>query len=489
MKKIFYAAISIYFFGGLSSCSKFLDNKPTSQQYNTGGYGSDTLLLKTASDAENAMSAVYSEFKNGSSELFFLDYYVNGDAHADNAYAGGDNPDNIQIDQFNVVSTNGNVSRDWGHYYTIISDCNNVINNVPKVTDPGLSPTRKAEIIGEASFVRAFCYFDLLRLWGNVPLVLNQVTAINSGNIAKVYPNLYPARTSVDSIYTQIIADLQTTISQGPASGPTKFIGTQGAGNALMAKVYATIQPHDWNKVKQYSDAVIGGGYTLLPQYDQLWDGIHENSSESIFEIDCTDWGTGGNWGLFIMVGTDYKKFNEPSNDLLKAFNDEGDSIRKNSSISFADVTGLWTDKFWQLNNYPFINKFRDFSGGQNQILIRLADILLLKAEALNETNDIAGAAALINQIRARVNLAPTTASTQDEMRLAIEKERRLELAFEGIRWYDLLRTGRAIAVINAQTDGNGANLGYNVTNEKLIWPIPQSERDKNKNLTQNTGY
>ena len=101
--------------------------------------------------------------------------------------------------------------------------------------------------------------------------------------------------------------------------------------------------------------------------------------------------------------------------------------------------------------------------------------------------NDISGAATLVNQIRSRVHLPNTTAASQEEMRLAIEKERKLELAFEGVRWFDLVRTGRAIAVMNAQVDGNGNSLGYNAN--WLIWPIPQSERDKNPLLTQNPGY
>jgi hypothetical protein len=121
--------------------------------------------------------------------------------------------------------------------------------------------------------------------------------------------------------------------------------------------------------------------------------------------------------------------------------------------------------------------------------LIRLADILLLKAEALNESGDVNGAATLVNQVRARVSLAPTTASTQAAMRLAIEKERRLELAFEGHRWFDLKRTQRAIEVINLLKDGNSNGLGYQLTENKLVWPIPQSERDKNIKLTQNAGY
>jgi len=118
-----------------------------------------------------------------------------------------------------------------------------------------------------------------------------------------------------------------------------------------------------------------------------------------------------------------------------------------------------------------------------------LADIILLKAEALNELNDVDGAADLVNQIRNRVNLPDTPADTQEEMRLAIEKERRLELAFEGHRWYDLKRTGRAIEVINSVTNFGGVSQSYNLTTNKLVWPIPQSELDKNSKLTQNPGY
>ena len=189
--------------------------------------------------------------------------------------------------------------------------------------------------------------------------------------------------------------------------------------------------------------------------------------------------------------GMDWKKFNIPSNDLVKAFDDEGDEVRKNASIIFLDVTGKWSDTHWPQNSYPFGNKYRKFlsPSDQNYIFLRLADIILLKAEALNETGDVAGAAALVNQIRTRAKLTATPASTQAAMKLAIEKERRLELAFEGHRWYDLKRTGRAIEVINAAKGVDGASLGYNLTPSKLLWPIPQVELDKNSKLTQNEGY
>ncbi|MCK6695589.1 MAG: RagB/SusD family nutrient uptake outer membrane protein, partial [Thermoanaerobaculia bacterium] len=307
----------------------------------------------------------------------------------------------------------------------------------------------------------------------------------------EIYPQLFPARAPAAEVYRQIILDLETALAKVRTTAPHKGYATKGAVNALLAKVYATQEPHDWAKVNQYCDAVIAGGYSLLPVYDNLWNNQQENSAEAIFEINYNGGITDGNWGTKIFRGLDWKKFNLPSNDLEKAFDAENDVIRKNASIIYLDVSGKWSDPHWPQTKYPFINKWRNFAEGSNQnyIFIRLADILLLKAEALNELGDPTAAAALVDQIRTRVNLPKTTAATQAEMRLAIEKERRLELAFEGHRWYDLKRTGRAIDVINAAVDQNGAPLGYNLTPNRLVWPIPQAELDKNSKLTQNPGY
>jgi hypothetical protein len=483
MKKILFGLMVIAVAGSFGSCKKFLDRHPLSQL--EGDAINDSVQLKTASDAESAIAAVYSGMKNASAELFMLDYYVNGDAQSDNAYAGADNPMFFQIDDYNLNSANDNVRRDWGYYYTMVARCNNVIVFVPRVPDPALSASRKDEMIGEAAFMRAFLYFGMVRLWGDVPLITKEVPYISAGNFEEVYELLYPARNTKEEVYAQVIADLETAIAKAPtAYGPTKFRGTKAAAHALLAEVYATIEPHDWAKVNQHCDAVIAGGFNLLPNYDFLWDGAHENSAEAIFELDCTDWNSGGQWGVFMFAGTDWKKFNTPTEDLVDVFTAEGDNVRKNASIVFADVSGSWTDSHWPSATYPFVNKFRDFSGGQNQVLIRLAHIYLLKAEALielNQLDNVTGAQHYINLVRNRVGLGNTPATTQADLRAAVAKERRLELAFEGYRWYDLKRTGTAIPVMTA--------LGYNLTENKLLWPIPQTERDKNVNLTQNPGY
>ncbi|HLP93708.1 MAG TPA: RagB/SusD family nutrient uptake outer membrane protein [Saprospiraceae bacterium] len=488
MKKHFLLPTIMLAVLALSSCEKFLELEPASQGIAVENTAADSILFKSASEAEAALAGAYADFKN---EYFQLDYFVNGDAQSDDAYAGADNPANFQIDDYKIDATNSNVSRDWRYLYSTIGKCNTVINNVRAVTDPALTTDRKEQMVGEASFIRAFMYFQAVQLWGDVPLQLKEVKSISAANLDEIYPQIFPARSTQSEVYAQIILDLETALDRVAANPAHKGFASKGAVNALLAKVYATQEPHDWNKVKQYCDAVIAGGYTLLADYDQLWALGNENSAESIFEINYNGGAPDGNWGTKMFRGLDWKKFNIPSNDLVATFEAENDTKRKNASIVYDNVSGKWSDPHYPQNKYPFINKWRNFQEGsdQNYIFIRLADIILLKAEALNELGDQAGAAALVNQIRSRVSLGATTAATQAEMRLAIEKERRLELAFEGHRWYDLKRTGRAMEVMNTVKDHTGQPIGYNLTAERLVWPVPQAELDKNGRLVQNPGY
>ena len=475
LSTIFFVAFSFF------SCKKFLDVQPVSQGIATAN--TDSVTYKTASEIEAALTGVYAGLKN---EYFELDYFVNGDAQSDDAYAGADNPANFQIDEFNLDATNSNVGRDWAYLYSIIGHANLVINNVGAVPDPALTAERKQEILGEASFLRAFMYFQLVQQWGDVPLQLKEVKTISADILPEIYPLLFPPRAPQSEVYAQIILDLETALANVTATATNKGYATTGAVNAILAKVYATQEPHDqdhWTKVLKYCNDVIAGGYALLPDYHMLWDNLHKNSIESIFEINYAGTSSDGNWGASMFRGLDWKKFNIPSNDLVNAFDQEQDTVRKAASIIFLDVTGHWSDVHWPQNNYPFLNKWHNFQSpsDQNYIFIRLADILLLKAEALNETGDLAGAAALVNLIRTRAKLGNIPANNQADMRLAIEKERRLELAFEGIRWFDLKRTGRAIDVMTT--------VGYHVTQNKLVFPIPQAELDKNTKLVQNPGY
>lgn len=484
MKKLSYIAMLLGSAIALPSCQDQLDLKPISETIAGSTAGSS---ITTAAAAEAALAGCYSIFKTSSAEYYVMDYFIIGDGRSDNAYAGADNAAWFEVDEFRVLSTNAVVARDWRYLYNHIASANSVIANVEKISDPALTSERKAQMMGEAKFMRARAYFDLVRLYGDIPLVVGELPTITSSNVAEIYDQLYPSKSTVAQVYAQIIKDLDEAAVTVPKSGTNKMTITPGVVYTLLAKVHATNK--DWEKVKTNADKVIGLGYSLLPNYEELWDGKHKNSAEAIFELNFTDWATGGNWGSGMFYGTDWKKFNTPSNDLIQAFDDEKDVVRKASTIFTADVTGKWSDKYWPLTKFPFAYKMRNGDGSQNIIVYRLADVLLLKAEALNETGDLAGAKTLLNQVRTRAKLTANTSTDQAGMRTAIEKERRLELAFEGQRWYDLVRTGKAVSVMQAQKNGSGVSLGYNINDDKLLLPIPQEEVDKNSNLGQNKGY
>jgi hypothetical protein len=467
----------------VGSCSKsFLEKTPQSS-LTTGNF------YKTAKDAEGALIGAYDALQQ---EYYIWDYQTNGDTRADNTYAGGDNPTNFQIDKFQVNAINGNVERDWNQLYNGIMRANAVLDNVPNITDPvWTTDERKNQILGEAKFLRALHYFHIVRNWGDVPLVLTMNDA-----------DIFKTRTPAADVYAQIEKDLKEAEAVLPEtySSPEQTRGraTKGGAQALLAKVYA--QQLKYAECLEYCNKVLANtNYSLLPDYAQLFDGAHENSSEAIFEIQYHSDGE-GDWGIQLitpesLTGDQWKKFNVPSHDLIQKMRAQGDSTRLHASVIFEFVTARpdeYPENFG--DPVPFIGKWKHPDGWNspdNVIFIRLADIMLLKAEALNETSQTAQAIPIINTIRDRVDLPPTTATTQAQVREAILNERRFELAFEGERWYDLLRAGAqyTITTMNALKGAGGNNLNYNVTQQKLLFPIPQTERDLNKNLSQNDGY
>ena len=330
--------------------------------------------------------------------------------------------------------------------------------------------------------------------------IVNDITNIHNENFDELYPALYPSRKPVAEVYAAIIADCEVALQKAPtstASPSSKYLPSKGAANALLAKVYATMPNPDWNKVIQYSDAVIGGGYSLLTTYDHLFDNNHEGNAESIWEVNGEGQGsTIDSWCTNVFIGNNWKKFNTPSHTINTAL----DTKRKNASIKKLPTT--FADPYWTtFTQFPNPWKMRATNGTQNFYIFRLADIILLKAEALAHTGDLTGAMSLVNQIRTRVtlpNVAPAT--SQDDAINKILNERFVELAFEGHRWFDLKREGKSIEILSQQTypvynpdtqTSTDTPMPYvnNITEKDLILPIPQAELDSNTNLTQNPGY
>lgn len=480
-KTIFYFILGTGLMLGTVSCSDYLDTEPITDR---AVEFSDTPYTK-ASEAEDLMNTIYNDLGN---EYWQLDYFFNGDAQTDIAYQGGDNPQNQQQAEYRILATNSNVSRDWGYIYGRINNCNKVLNYVDNITDPALTTERKNEMKAEAATMRALYYFHAVQLWGDVPLVTKAVIGVTAENFDEVYSQVYPERKPAEEVYGLILSDLESALPNAPASS-NKYRATRGAALSLLAQVNATKPSPDFNKVLTYTTQLIGEGYSLLTNFDNLFDGNHDANSESIFEIN----GNGSSiwwWGTSMFIGNDWKKFNTPSNDLVASYDSENDIVRKESTVKFESVG--WADNYWPSSNYPFAWKQRDTSGNQNVYIFRYADLLLLRAEAMVRTGDYGGAKSIIDQIRSRVGLGEISTITNENDGInKILWERKLELAFEGQRWFDLKRTGKALEILKNRKDGNGNILSFvsNLTEQKLIWPIPQTQIDNNPNLTQNPGY
>ena len=193
----------------LVSCNDFLDEKPysdlTNENLGLGSDSEDSIKYTTATQAEQLITGAYSDF---ASELWQLDMYIMNEGQSDNAYAGENKDQTRQLDELRINPTNGNVARDWKYLYQHISKANEIITWVPKIQDPLLTDARKKEIVAEAMFMRAICYFNLVRIFGSVPLITQDIPEINVDNIDEIYPLLYPEQSSVDVIYNQIIQDL-----------------------------------------------------------------------------------------------------------------------------------------------------------------------------------------------------------------------------------------------------------------------------------------
>lgn len=490
-KSIYRSVLAVMLLSWSTACNKFLDLKPISEATTANGY-------QSAGDAEAALIGVYNSFT--ATEYYVWDNIVFSDVLSDNYYAGGDNAEIFAVDNLEITPVNSRIYTNWGQLYDAIKKANTVIQQVPEIADALLDvDNRRQQIVGEASFLRALHYYQLVKAFGGVPLVTVPVSSLN--------PEETNIRQSTEEeVYDQIVADLTVAInslpdSYGAVASVNKARATKGAANALMAKIYAQRPNRDYNRVLEYCNAVIGSpaGYTLIP-FTDLFDGAHYNNSESIMEVQYIG-GNYANWGPQMLLppslsGDSWRKFVTPSKDLVQAFDDEGDEIRKNASILFENVQ--WVDEFWSANtggSVPFAYKWKSANGWAStnrQYILRLGDIVLLKAEALNELDRPTEALVEIKKIRDRVNLTEITTTDKLALRLAIEKERRLELCQEGQRWDDLKRYGRAVTVMNNLNEidlTTGRRKDYDMQEHKLLLPIPQNELNRNSLLVQNTGY
>lgn len=458
----------------IPACKDFLDLKPISQ-------GSADNFYKTPNDFNTAILGAYSTLlTRGMYNSMWLFTDQRSDNTEQEAYAGilqveGD------FDTFTLITTNSYLNDNWNHHYQCINRCNAILDKIGAVNFS--NEGEKNQYMGEALFLRALAYFNLVQIYGDVPLVTKVISA------DEAYASL---RTSTDEVYSLIINDLRDAAANLPASYSGNQLGraTSGAAKSLLGKVYLTR--------KQYTDAtrvlkevIDGGQYTLLLNYADIFRPENANHKESIFEVQykANSQGRGspfatlftprtGNAGILLTGQGATQGYNRPTQDMINAY--EPDDLRKEASLA-----PNWSDRGTVYND-PYIKKYlsrlaNPSDGDANWIVLRYADVLLMYAEALNELGTTPEALPYLNQVRTRAGLAAKTGLSQAQLRMALEQERRVELAFEGHRWFDLLRTGRAIEVMNSK--------GFNLSQRDLVFPLPQSQIDVNPQLAQNPGY
>jgi starch-binding outer membrane protein, SusD/RagB family len=463
--------------------------------------GSSGTKYQTKAEMQQQYDNIYKSIQDAQ-ESWYMDMLVFAETHADNAYSGGTDAELVQLESNKQDGTNKNIERDWTSFLEYIVSANRVICNVDSVPDNTLTDAERKQWKAEASIWRAWVLFDMTRLWGEVPVVTQETPNITATNVKDMYPILFPARNSVEDVYKQIISDLQYGLQYAPNVDATnKFKLTKSVAKTLLAKVYAEAPARDYAKVIEYCESIKKDGFSLVANYSDLFsvndtktDVNFRNTSESIFEV-VYPLGS-GSWVTW-MFGIDqcdpsstynWAKWITPSRDLIQAYENEGDNVRMNEAI-------VWGQPSWSIHypsdHYPFMYKTRS---KYNSILkFRLADVLLLEAEAYAAQGNLTSAADLVDQIRVRAKLAKLDASaksSKDNMVNSVLKERRLELAFEGQRWFDLVRTGKVYEVMNSlNSRDSGRKKMATFTENSLLMPVPQTQIDSNPNLTQNKGY
>lgn len=429
--------------------------------------------------------------------IYAADYVKYTELPSDNTSTVGDTGDHALLDKFIISSVNPVIQSAWRLHYRCIANVNEVLAAIPNIAFA--SEAKQEQYEGELRFMRALCYFNLVRLFGDVAYIDRPITIEESQQLA---------RTDKAKIYSDlIIQDLLAAKGLLPAKHAAEDIGraTSGAAQALLGKVYLTTHDYE-NCTNELGDLISKKRYSLLPNFADIFNPDNANHAESIFEIQFEKGYTGGSqWScqahsreISEALGVSTSAVTVPSSDILSQFED------KSNARYLATIGQLPNSSNKNVNHVKkhYMELSIQNHSDDNWPLLRYADVLLMYAEALNELSAAPTEEAIdcINQIRRRAYAVTDASNTthdltsaetidQQTFREVIALERRLELCFEGHRWFDLVRTGQYMAVMNAHFEryNNGA---YIVENYNNLFPVPQREIDVNPNLLPNNpGY
>ncbi|WP_417290330.1 RagB/SusD family nutrient uptake outer membrane protein [Corallibacter sp.] len=475
------------------SCSEKLDLQPISD------IGSEE-FYQDADDINLAVVGIYNSMYGVLDKEFVVT-----ELRSDNTYMSPRNSETAnvpyrQVDRFVLTSQNIYVEDYWRACYQTISLANNVITQIGVVADPDLANRYEAE----ARFFRAHAYFNLVRLWGGVFIVNQPVSGQEAHGID---------RSTEDQVYDFLISDLEFASEYLPDQVDGTELGrlTKWAAKTELGKAYLTIGGSDniQNAIQELSDVVYTSPFDYLPSYDDVFDTGNEYNNEILFAVRYQS----GSVGLgapfanyfsplqsdnYVVMGSG-DELNVPATSMSNSYS-LGDTRK---DVSMADY---WEGFQGQINEFRYVKKYNsDFvtvdDAGNDWPVIRFTDAMLLLAEAINEeSGPTSEAIELLNKVHERAGLTAYTSTevnTYFDFKLALELERKLEFAFENQRWFDLLRTGRAVTVMNEHfatedqyNDPNRPQFNTDPIQEyQLLLPIPQYEIDLNPSVAQNIGY
>ena len=488
----------------LTSCNDFLDRNPLGQF--------------TQDDAPNALTGgkmfnVYYLMRSYNITAgipAFMVHMVRSEDSEKGSDAGDGAAEAAMWDDFEYTASNGPLKAYWGQNYTIIYQCNEILDDLANSDNP--EDTENVRTRGEALFFRAYCYFNLVRAWGEVPLVTFKVKEASEANLPK---------TTAEKIYEQIDKDLTEAEKCLPPRWDSDYTGrlTWGAARALHARTY--MMRNDWDNMYDASTDVIASGvYNLNTPVDEVFTVDGENCGESIFELQCesTDamkqdlaigsqfceiqgvrgagqWDLGWGWHMATtLMGTAFEA-GDPRRDasLLYFRRSTDDPITPENTNKPYGESPVSTAMGAYFNKKAYTDpalrqKYTRMGYWVNIRVIRYPDVLLMAAEAANEKGIPGEAAGYLEQVRAHARglnagiLPKVTSTGQTELRDAIRHERRVELALEPDRFYDLVRWGIAKQVLQA--------AGKNYQEKNALLPLPQDEIDKSNGvLVQNADY
>ncbi len=465
------------------------------------------IFYKNESQLKQALNGVYGQLQGITNTAYLFGEFQTDNTTLDFNPLDRGGASGWEAFEFSTVNSgNGEIANLWNQYYSALYNVNFILERIPEAT---VADGPKKEVEGQLKFLRAYLYFNLVQYFGDVVLVTK--TLANPNDAFDL------VRSPQADVYAQIEKDLKEASTLLPAKYTAAAdLGrvTQGAALSLLGKVYLTR--------KQYAEAVTTLkqvtmlGYTLNANYADNFSTARENGPESIFEVQYQGDNDLGEWSNFTYVFAPRQSSNAvtgfstvvpsgrniPTNDLIASY-EEGDKRKAASLKTEYTLAG-------KVVQVPYITKFNNphtIAGrtNDNWPVLRYADVLLMLAEAINEASGpTAEALGYLNQIRTRAGLAALSGLTKETFRTAVLKERRLELAFENHRWFDLKRTmtpAQLAAFMNAYGAKEKANptvvrggvaynaLDYVYTENEYVLPIPAPQILINEKLTQNTGY